>query len=94
MVAFLLFAILLCLCPPLARVMGALFWIAVILIVWNWPRDERPVSAPAPDPSAVVDQLPAPYGQRRDVLPGVNYDPMPPAGPWQGPRQPRPYRQQ
>jgi len=104
MIAFLLFCILLCLCPPLRRLVGLLFWILVIGIAWHWPSDERPASAPAPilaaeverqapAPSAVMDELPVPYGARRDVLPGVSFDPIQPA-PFVGPRQPRPYRQQ
>lgn len=91
MIAFLLFCILLCLCPPLRKAVGLLFWLLVIVVVWHWPSDERPASAPAPVPAAVIDELPVPYGARRDVLPGVNLDPIPQ---WQGPRQPRPYRQQ
>lgn len=94
MIAFLLFAILLCLCPPLRRLVGLLFWILVIAVVWNWPSDERPASAPAPTPAAVIDELPVPYGPRRDVMPGVDFDPVPPAAPFIGPRQPRPYIQQ
>jgi hypothetical protein len=103
-VAFLLFCILLAVCPPLRKAVGLLFWILVIAIAWNWPRDERPAGGPAPAvqvqvegpaPPAVIDELPVPYGSRRDVLPGVNFDPVQPApGHWQGPRQPRPYRQQ
>ena len=91
MVAFLLFCILLCLCPPLRRVMGALFLVLVLAIVWNWPSDQRPASGPAPpavaevEPSAVIDELPVPYGKRRDLGPGEDFGPRP---------KPRPYRQQ
>jgi hypothetical protein len=87
-VVFLLFCILLCLCPPLRRLLGALFWILVIVVAWHWPSDERPASAPAVTPAAVIDELPVPYGARRDVLPGVDFP-----APFVGPRQPRPYRQ-
>ena len=37
MIAFLLFCILLCLCPPLRKAVGLLFWLVVILLVWHWP---------------------------------------------------------
>jgi hypothetical protein len=100
MVAFLLFCILLCLCPPLRRAVGLLFWILVLAIVWNWPSDQRPASGPpdpvpaAVEPSAVIDELPVPYGKRRDLVPevgtGEDFGPRP----FVGPRQPRPYRQQ
>ena len=79
MVVFLLFCILLCLCPPLRRLLGALFWILVIVVAWHWPSDERPASAPAVTPAAVIEPAAVPEG---------------PPAPWQGPRQPRPYRQQ
>jgi hypothetical protein len=103
MIAFLLFCILLCLCPPLRKLVGLLFWLLVIVVVWHWPSDERPASAPAAAPaaaierrapSAVVEELPVPYGSRRDVLPGVDFAPVPPPAPFVGPSKPRPYRQQ
>ena len=37
MIAFLLFCILLCLCEPLRTFTAFMFWIAMLLLVWNWP---------------------------------------------------------
>lgn len=92
MIAFLLFCILLCLCRPLRTLVGALFWIVVALMVWHWPSDERPASAPASTPAAVVEvERPAPVPEVQGG--GPDFGPAQPA-PWQGPRQPRPYRQQ
>jgi hypothetical protein len=34
---FLLFCILLCLCKPLRILVGALFWVVLFMVVWNWP---------------------------------------------------------
>jgi hypothetical protein len=68
----------------LRKAIGLLFWLLVILVVWHWPGDERPASAPAAVPAAVIEverPATAPEAQRG-------------SGPDFGSRQPRPYRQQ
>jgi hypothetical protein len=84
MITFLLILIVLMLIPGARQIIGALFWIAVIMIIWHWPSDE------AAKPTAAIEQPAISIPEPIKPLPlidrgtGIDY----------GPTKPRRYIQQ